>query len=133
MFSHILSERRLDTCATEHVQAQSVRRCQCFPMPFIGQFQEALGFGRQRFGAMLGLFAKGEDQAGGEMPIWRDEVGVGVQLDGRIGWARWLWTIASMRIGRVVWMRYSTNGGTAAVEGACTGEPGPESGGTKWR
>ena len=30
-------------------------------------------------------------------------------------------------------MRYSSNGGTAAVEGACTGEPSPESGGTKWQ
>ena len=55
MFSHIRSERRLDTSATEHVQAQSVRRCQCFPMPFIGQLEEALGFGRQRFGARLGF------------------------------------------------------------------------------
>ena len=30
-------------------------------------------------------------------------------------------------------MRYDTNGGTGVVEGACSGEPGPESGGTKWR
>ena len=32
-------------------------------------------------------------QAGGDMPKWRDEVGVDVQFDGRIDRARWLWTI----------------------------------------